>query len=256
MINSPHFWKVWLPPHLFAILGLYHVNTWQVWLTAFVCYCLISGLGVAVGFHRYFSHKAFVTSSFWQQAMLYFGSLACHGHPFFWVALHRGLHHRFSDTEKDPHSPIAHSWWTAYQGYAFDPTLPGKVPLRAGADFLRHPEWQWTVKHYHKVLWGTWIAVVLISIAFPPLIVGLALAQVWAIHQEALVNVVGHLNGLGAYRNYNTDEFSVNRPVLGLFTWGQALHNNHHGDAGNPNFGGVRKYEFDPSMLWIKSIQK
>lgn len=255
MFRSTHFWKFWLPPHLLAVFGLLFVHDAKVLFTFLVSYVFISGLGVAVGFHRYFSHKAFATSKFWQHAMLYFGCLACHGHPLFWVALHRGLHHRFSDEERDPHSP-RHGIWQAYQGYAFS-IDPKTVPLKAAADFLRAKDWQWSVKHYSRVVHGTWLALAALSLLVGPwLIVGVALAQVWAIHQEALVNVVGHVNGLGAYRNYETADKSVNRPILGLLTWGQALHNNHHGDAGNPDFGSVRPYEFDPSMIWIKLIRR
>lgn len=255
MLKNPHFWKVWLPPHVLALGGLlaFGVDALTL-LVAFISYCLISGLGVAVGLHRFFSHKAFETSKLWEQLMLYFGCMACHGNPLFWVALHRGLHHRYADTEKDPHAPL-HGLWHSYQGYAFSLDA-SSVPLRAGADFLRHKDWQWTVTHYHKVVWLSWI--VLAALAYlvsPALLVGVALAQVWAIHQEAIVNLVGHLPGLGAYRNYETDDHSVNRPVLGLVTWGQALHNNHHGDAGDPNFGSRRWYELDPSMLWIGMIR-
>lgn len=262
MFKSLHFWRVWLVPHaLLALCILCGWFSWEAVAAWFVFYTLISGLGVAVGFHRFFSHRAFNTNWFWEQMMLYWGSLACHGHPLFWVALHRGLHHRFSDTTRDPHSPVTHSLWHSYQGYAFDPKLVEQVPLRAGADFLRHPDWQWTVKHYHKVLWATWVIVALISVQFnaPWLLAGLAAAQVWAIHQEALVNVVGHVSGFGSYRNYETVDNSVNRNLLGLLTWGQALHNNHHGDAGNPSFANSAKFpqrfEFDPSMLWIWCIQ-
>lgn len=261
MVKSSHFWRVWLPPHLFAAIGLWFYASWQVLIVALVCYTLISGLGVAVGFHRYFSHKAFRASPFWQQQMLFWGSLACHGNPLFWVALHRGLHHRYSDTEKDPHSPVAHSLWHSYQGYAFDPKLVDQVPVRAGADFLRHPEWMWTVNRYHTILWLVWVLVFLCSVAFkaPWLLIGLACAQVWAIHQEALVNVLGHKPWFGAYRNFETNDQSVNRNWLGLITWGQSLHNNHHGDAGNPSFAQSDKFhqhfEFDPSMLWVWLIE-
>jgi fatty-acid desaturase len=259
MLKSLHFWRVWLPPHIFAIIGWSQLGwDWRILAVFLVCYTFISGLGVAVGLHRFFSHKAFKTTNFWEQAMLYSGMLACHGNPLFWVALHRGLHHRYSDTEKDPHSPVAHSLWHSYQGYAFDPTLPKQVPIRAGADFLRRSDWQWSVSNYHSVLWATWGLVFLISLLFGTwwLFVGFVTAQVWAIHQEALVNVVGHKSWLGAYRNWpDHKDQSVNRPILGLFTWGQALHNNHHARAADANFGGDRWYEFDPSMLWIKVIQ-
>ena len=256
MLKSSHFWKFWLPPHLIAGVGLWFAHDWKVLFTFFISYALISGLGVAVGFHRYFSHKAFTTSVLWQHAMLYFGSLACHGNVLFWVALHRGLHHRYSDEKQDPHSPC-HGIWQAYQGYAF--TIdPKTVPLRAGVDIIRRKDWEWAITHYTKIVYGTWLALLLVSAVSGQwwLLIGFALAQVWAIHQEAAVNVLGHTNGFGAYRNYDTEDKSVNRPILGLLTWGQALHNNHHGDAGNPNFGGVRWYELDPSMLWIKAISK
>lgn len=261
ILKNLHFWRVWLPPHVMAAVGWWYMGwDWRALAAFFVFYTLISGLGVAVGLHRFFSHRAFKTSGFWEQMMLYWGMLACHGNPLFWVALHRGLHHRYSDTDKDPHSPVAHSIWHSYQGYAFDPTLVQQVPIRAGADFLRHPEWQWSVNRYHITLWATWCLVFTLSVIFGSwwLFVGLVTAQVWAIHQEAVVNVLGHVDGFGAYRNYETNDKSVNRNWLGLITWGQALHNNHHACAADGNFAQgykfYKRFEFDPSMLWINVI--
>lgn len=262
MLKSLHFYRVWLPPHLLAIGGLLLVNNWRVWATAAVFYCLISGLGVAVGLHRFFSHRSFKTSPFWTQAMLFFGCLACHGNPLFWIALHRGVHHRHSDTEKDVHSPI-HGIWHSYQGYAFDPRLVSQVSVRSGVDFMREPSWMWAVNRYHTVLWAAWaIAAVISWFVGLELIVGMALAQVWAIHQEAAVNLLGHTSGFGSYRNHDTKDHSVNRNWLGLFTWGQALHNNHHALASAADFAyktdaqdKPRHFEFDPSMLWIRIIR-
>lgn len=257
IIRNQHFWKHWLPAHMFGILGLYLMFTTQAWsiaVIAFVFYLFISGLGVAVGHHRYFCHNAFKTNRFWQNMMLYFGDLACHGNHIFWIALHNGLHHRYSDQPKDIHSPI-HGFWQSYQGYVFI-IKPSDVPMRSAAPFLRHPEWQWAVKYYTPVIWITWIATIAIDWR---LFCGLAIAQLWAIHQEALVNVLGHKSGFGAYRSYEIDDLSVNRNLLGLITWGQALHNNHHADARSPYFdiGGslADRKEFDPCRIWIKLIE-
>lgn len=256
MFYSRHFWTVWLVPHVFVILFLlYYDLHWAPTLISFgVSYCLISGLGIAVGFHRYFSHGAFQTNRLWQQLMLICGCLACHGHPLFWVALHRGGHHRWSDTEKDPHSPSA-GIWHAYQGYAFDPRVIAAISLKSASSFMRHKEWQWVVPNYHTIVNVGWLITGLVSIWWPSVAFGFVCAQVWAIHQEAVVNVLGHTRGFGAYVNYATRDRSVNRPLLGLFTWGQALHNNHHGDPANPNFGSVKWWELDPSMLWIQLIR-
>lgn len=260
IFKSLHFWRVWLPPHVGVACGLWYYGGTNVWWTAFTAYVFISGLGVAVGLHRYFSHKSFDTHRFWQQLMLYMGCLACHGNPLFWVALHRGLHHRFADTERDPHSPVTHGWWTAYQGYAFDPSLTKQVPIRAGTDFLRHSSWQWSVKHYHKVLWSTWLVVGAVAywLDAPWLMIGLCCAQTYAIHQEALVNLVGHTSGFGSYvSHHHTGDKSVNRNWLGWITWGQSLHNNHHHVPNDYDFAQNVTYnkEFDPSVLWINLIR-
>ena len=139
-----------------------------------------------------------------------------------------------------------------------------KVPLKAGASFLRHKEWSWSINHYHKVLWATWVAAAAVSYYTGwPLLLGLVCAQVWAIHQEAVVNVVGHTYGFGAYRTYGTYDCSVNRNLLALFTWGQSLHNNHHASPRSPDFAcgytlatSIAHLEFDPSMLWVRLIRK
>lgn len=262
MFKSAHFWRVWAPPHAIALIGALFVQAnwaWVLCLTIAFHLC-ISGLGVAVGLHRYFSHKAFTTNKFWEQAMLYTGCLACHGNPLFWVALHRGIHHRFSDTDRDIHSPVTHSAWYAYQGYAFDPSIVDQVPLKAGANILSRKDWHWSFNAYHSVLWATWLSLFAVCAWFNSfeVLIALAIAQVWAIHQEALVNVVGHTMGFGAYRNFPTPDQSVNRNLLGLFTWGQALHNNHHADPASPDFamsGESTRFEFDPSMIWINIIQ-
>lgn len=256
MLKSRHFWTVYLPPHLLAAFGLWQCSVSEWFPFALMFYCLISGLGIAVGFHRYFSHSAFKTSKFWQQAMLYFGCLACHGNPLFWVALHRGNHHRYSDRTGDPHSP-KDGLWHAYQGYTWEPETLALVSPRSAGSFLRETSWRWSVTYYNTTIYTTWSVAILSYwlLGSWALLAGLAVAQVWAIHQEAVVNVLGHTTGFGAYRNFPTDDSSVNRPVLGLLTWGQSLHNNHHAYPGDPNFA-AKAWEFDPSMIWIRLIAR
>ena len=70
---------------------------------AAVCY-VVSGLGVTVGYHRCFTHRAFKAKRPLRIALAVAGSLAIEGSPVQWVANHR-RHHAFSDREGDPHSP-------------------------------------------------------------------------------------------------------------------------------------------------------
>jgi stearoyl-CoA desaturase (delta-9 desaturase) len=65
---------------------------------------LISGHGITVGFHRFFTHGAFKAPKALKVALAIAGSLAVEGPVIRWVADHR-RHHRFSDKDGDPHSP-------------------------------------------------------------------------------------------------------------------------------------------------------
>ncbi len=64
----------------------------------------ISGHGITVGFHRYFTHGAFKAKKALRVALAVAGSLAIEGPVIRWVADHR-RHHAYSDREGDPHSP-------------------------------------------------------------------------------------------------------------------------------------------------------
>ena len=97
-------------------------------VTLFGVMYLITTLGVEAGFHRYFSHRSFDAS---QPVKLFFalaGSMAAQGPVVFWVANHR-LHHAFTDTDRDPHSPKprgagwrgrAKGLWHGHIGWLFD----------------------------------------------------------------------------------------------------------------------------------------
>ena len=65
---------------------------------------MVSGLGITVGYHRYFTHGSFKAKRPLRIALALAGSIAMQGPVITWVADHR-RHHAFSDKEGDPHSP-------------------------------------------------------------------------------------------------------------------------------------------------------
>ena len=65
---------------------------------------MVSGLGITVGFHRLFTHRAFKTKNWVRATLAIAGSAAIEGPVISWVADHR-KHHAFSDQPGDPHSP-------------------------------------------------------------------------------------------------------------------------------------------------------
>src|SRR5262249_10142789 len=58
--------------------------------------------------HRYFAHKMFTMSPFWERyfwVSSYLAQGSAYLSPRTYAILHR-LHHKYSDGEKDPHSPL------------------------------------------------------------------------------------------------------------------------------------------------------
>ena len=69
-----------------------------------VAFFYLSGLGVTIGYHRYFTHSSFKAKRWLRVVLALCGSMAVQGPPIIWVADHR-RHHAFSDRDGDPHSP-------------------------------------------------------------------------------------------------------------------------------------------------------
>ena len=59
---------------------------------------------VTAGFHRYFSHRAYVMGRWAQFAVAVVGTMAWQRGPLWWASHHR-VHHRTADTPADPHRP-------------------------------------------------------------------------------------------------------------------------------------------------------
>src|SRR5689334_23311438 len=64
----------------------------------------ITGHGIAVGYHRLFTHRSFTANRPLKIALGVAGAMAVEGTVIGWVAIHR-RHHMFSDQPGDPHSP-------------------------------------------------------------------------------------------------------------------------------------------------------
>ncbi|MCL7035178.1 hypothetical protein MKW94_019405 [Papaver nudicaule] len=68
-------------------------------------------LGISLSYHRNLTHKSFKLTKSLEYLFAYFGLHAAQGDPIFWVSIHR-YHHQFTDTARDPHSPIEGFWFS------------------------------------------------------------------------------------------------------------------------------------------------
>ena len=252
MLLNPHVTNIHLPAHALGILGvvlIYMNPSWMTLVGFLIANFWYSCLGMSIGFHRYFAHKAFTTNQFWRWVMLLGGSFAGQGSVVFWVALHR-LHHPTSDRPGDIHSP-QEGFWHSYMGWIL--TLdPSKVSLNRAIDLIKDPAAKWTHRNYTILVWSWWLFLLAISLIFPAFIAGVLIAGVWSIHQEAFINSICHHESFGIAPN-QTKDYSRNVKWLSWLTWGQSLHNTHHAYPASSNFG--LDGNFDPGYYIIRKIE-
>ena len=212
------YWGV----HILAIVGIAitGVSWWSLALAAM--FYVPRMFFVTGGYHRYFSHRSYKTSR-WFQFVLALGA-TCTGQkgPLWWAAHHR-IHHKLSDEPGDLHSVIQSGFWWAHHGWFLSNDLEETDYSRI-KDFAKYPELVWLNR-----LWMIPpVAVGTLSFfigGFHALIWAFAVPQVLAWHGTFTINSLSHLWG---NRRYKTSDDSRNNPVLAIVTMGEGWHNNHH----------------------------
>jgi stearoyl-CoA desaturase (delta-9 desaturase) len=210
--------------------------------------------------HRYGAHRMFTMSKGWER-FFYLLTYATQGPSFLnprgYAILHR-MHHAFSDTPKDPHSPAnfgnVMSMMLAtkhtYDGYAYKRVEPearfdGGVPSWPAVD--RFSQW-WPA----RIAWGAAYTVVYLVFATPHpwLFALLPLHYIMGPIHGAIVNWCGHKYG---YQSFDNGDLSRNTLPIEFVTAGELFQNNHHKYGMAPNFA-VRWFEIDPTYQVMRIL--
>jgi fatty-acid desaturase len=239
---------------LTTVIFLFNKTIDPVYLFATVIgWVLISGLGIAVGYHRVFAHNTHPNLPIWKENLLLFlGALGGQGSSITWATIHRGYHHRWSDTSKDLHSP-RRGLYHAFFGWTTKITENNpQINFKYAANLLRKPNHLWFHRHQLTILWATPLLISIIDWKLSLTLIVLPVSM--SLLQDNLVNIFGHLKcGIG-YRNWNTSDNSQNNMILGYFGWGQGWHNNHHYQPQCYDFGsGIsgKWWEIDPCRIFL-----
>ena len=103
----------------FAYVITYGIGLYDA-LIVYSLFAFMNGYGVVLTYHRYYSHKSF---KFSRKLYLWLGMLAgmvsCSGSALGWAGIHR-THHRYEDTDKDPHRASRGIWAMASIDYKQD----------------------------------------------------------------------------------------------------------------------------------------
>jgi Delta-9 acyl-phospholipid desaturase (EC 1.14.19.-) len=94
------FWAV----HVVCLAAIWTGITWQSVAIAVAFYGLRI-FGIGAGYHRYFSHKTFKTSRWFQFVLAFLAMTTAQKGVLWWAEKHR-RHHKYSDQAEDIHSPL------------------------------------------------------------------------------------------------------------------------------------------------------
>jgi stearoyl-CoA desaturase (delta-9 desaturase) len=222
---------------------------WLNWsLSNFFGMLLVSwflGIHITMFAHRTWCHKSWVPSpivNFWG---LCFFSVSLVGNSIGWVGVHRE-HHRYCDTDKDPHSPY-HKSWLKIQFLSYFNKVKPQYIVDLGRDRLHlwFYHWYWAINAAVFVivgivdidLLGWWIAAI-----------GLT---VFKLHT---INSLCHKTPwwLWPVQNSDTSTNSIGMVLLNINN-GEAWHKNHHQSPGDWNFSRAW-WQLDPPAWIIKLL--
>ena len=239
--------------------------TWRDLVIALVMY-MLTGHGISIGFHRYFTHGSFKATRPMRAVLAVLGSAAVEGPVIRWVADHR-RHHKFSDKDGDPHSPwrygttvsaLAKGLAWAHMGWMFDKE---RTPQdKYAPDLLRDPMIVRISKNF--------LLITAVSLLLPAVIGGLwswswqgaataffwgSLVRVGLLHHVTWsINSICHTIG---DRPFLSRDKSGNVWWLAVLSFGESWHNLHHADPTSARHG-VLPGQIDTSARMISWFEK
>ena len=218
-------------------------GTWQEWLLTFVMYSIIMCVGMDMTYHRLLSHHSYNPPKWFEYLGPLIAVYGMLGTPLGWVSIHRD-HHRYSDTETDPHSPYfkskIHIMWLI--------ALTEKLNYKNSMDVLRNKYLMFLHLYYVEI---HLVILLVLAIINPRLAICLYLAPAavsWDMGN--ILNIVVHKWG---YRNFETRDQSRNFPLIAYLTFGEGWHNNHHSRPQLSQFR-VQWWELDIAGWLIKKL--
>jgi fatty-acid desaturase len=232
---------------------------------------LFCSLGIGGGYHRLLTHHGYSCPKWFEHTLAILGVCCLQDTPARWVAIHR-LHHKHSDEQPDPHSPLVSFFWSHMGWLLVENRLLSKLSTyeKYARDVLQDPFYLWIER---RRMWA-WIYLAHAALFF---LAGLAIGWIttgthaggvqfgsslllWGVifrtiytwHVTWAVNSASHMWG---YRTFDTGDDSRNNWLCALATNGEGWHNNHHADPRSARHG-HRWWELDVTWLTLRCLER
>ncbi|KAI9182919.1 stearoyl-CoA 9-desaturase [Blastocladiella emersonii ATCC 22665] len=218
-----------------------------------VAYYVITATGITAGYHRLWSHRAYAAAWPYRLWMALAGAGSIQGSIKWWARRHR-VHHRYTDTDKDPYSAHRGLLWSHFLWLMVKPGpathhAQSRVDMR---DLNADPIVVWQHKLFVPLS-------LFMSFGVPTLVAhygwGDALGGlVWAglvrmvllHHATFCVNSLAHYLGEATYDDTRSPRDHL---LTALITMGEGMHNLHH-EWPKVVENGYRWYDWDPTK-WL-----
>jgi fatty-acid desaturase len=212
-------------------------------------------VGHSVGMHRMMIHRSFTAAKPVERALVYIGVLVGMGGPFGVIRIHdtrdwaqrQGACHDFFAHRRPLLPDLA---WNLFCRFDFEaPPRLTIEPNLADDPFYRFLErtWRWHQLPLAALLWlsGGWPWVV------------------WGVAARVIVSTAGHWTityfchnpGAGRWRVRGACVQAANLPGLGLLTFGECWHNNHHAFPESARIG-LEHGQSDPGWQLIRAMER
>ncbi|KAI9346976.1 hypothetical protein BDR26DRAFT_817656 [Obelidium mucronatum] len=239
---------------LLAIVGLATVPLQLPTLYFALFFYFFTGMGITAGYHRYWSHRSYEASRVWELILLAAGTGAMEGSVKWWCHGHR-IHHRFTDTDKDPYNAKRGFFWSHIGWMIFKEEKKAKVDI---SDLNRDPLLRFQHKHYLP-------SAVFMAFIVPTLVAGFGWGDwmggfffagvarlVFLHHSTFCINSLAHYYGDHTFDDKRTPRDNF---ITALITFGEGYHNFHH-EFPSDYRNAIEFYQYDPTKLviWVASL--
>lgn len=230
-------WAGAIPFMLVHVVGVLAIFTGISWAAIAMCIFMYYARMFAItgSYHRYFSHRTYKTTRFFQFVLAFWGASSAQQGPLWWAAHHRH-HHKFSDEEQDIHSAKLRGLWWSHVGWILCKKY-GPTNEEAVKDLTKYPELRWLNKNHGIAPFILAASIfffgVFLQHAAPGLHTNGLQMMCWGFftsttilyHGTFCINSLAHLIGS---KRFDTGEESKNSLILSIITMGEGWHNNHH----------------------------
>ena len=212
-------------------------------------------IGHSAGMHRLMIHRTYDCHPVLEKILIYIGVLVGMSGPYGIIKIHDTRD--WAQRQDNCHDFFSHKrgyfsdvWWQLTSKFIFKDSPTLKIEAKYSTDnFYKWLEATW---RYHQLL----LAIVLYYFG------GWAFV-VWGIFVRVSVSVIGHWSityfchnpGPGVWRVKNASVQASNIPGLGVLTYGECWHNNHHAFPESAQIG-IEPGQCDPAWRFIEILSR